>query len=64
VQWPTEARTGVVEEKEIPRIEIPTMPLSGVSLAAICGTGLHLDDPMMPATRVEMTFGHEFNATT
>ena len=49
-----------VEEKDIPRIEHPNDAIVRVSLAAICGSDLHLYHGMMPDTRVGMTFGHEF----
>ena len=49
-----------VEEKDIPPIEHPNDAIVRVSLAAICGSDLHLYHGMMPDTRVGMTFGHEF----
>jgi threonine dehydrogenase-like Zn-dependent dehydrogenase len=49
-----------VEEKEEPRIEHPNDAIVRVTLAAICGSDLHLYHGMMPDTRVGMTFGHEF----
>jgi threonine dehydrogenase-like Zn-dependent dehydrogenase len=49
-----------VEEKEMPRIEHPNDAIVRVTLAAICGSDLHLYHGMMPDTRVGMTFGHEF----
>ena len=49
-----------VEEKEIPPIEHPNDAIVRVTLAAICGSDLHLYHGMMPDTRVGMTFGHEF----
>jgi threonine dehydrogenase-like Zn-dependent dehydrogenase len=50
-----------VEEKEdVPPIEHPDDAIVKVSLAAICGSDLHLYHGMMPDTRVGMTFGHEF----
>ena len=47
-----------VEEKEIPPIEHPNDAIVRVTLAAICGSDLHLYHGMMPDTRVGMTFGH------
>ena len=49
-----------VEEKDIPRIEHPNDAIVRVSMAAICGSDLHLYHGMMPDTRVGHTFGHEF----
>ena len=49
-----------VEEKDVPPIEHPNDAIVRVSLAAICGSDLHLYHGMMPDTRVGMTFGHEF----
>jgi threonine dehydrogenase-like Zn-dependent dehydrogenase len=49
-----------VEEKDIPRIEHPNDAIVRVTLAAICGSDLHLYHGMMPDTRVGHTFGHEF----
>jgi threonine dehydrogenase-like Zn-dependent dehydrogenase len=49
-----------VEEKDEPRIEHPNDAIVRVSLAAICGSDLHLYHGMMPDTRVGHTFGHEF----
>ncbi|WP_432565403.1 zinc-dependent alcohol dehydrogenase [Kineococcus sp. SYSU DK003] len=49
-----------VEEKELPRIEHPNDAIVRVTLAAICGSDLHLYHGLMPDTRVGMTFGHEF----
>ena len=49
-----------VEEKDIPRIEHPNDAIVRVSLAAICGSDLHLYHGMLPDTRVGTTFGHEF----
>jgi threonine dehydrogenase-like Zn-dependent dehydrogenase len=49
-----------VEEKERPSIEHPNDAIVKVSLAAICGSDLHLYHGLMPDTRVGMTFGHEF----
>jgi threonine dehydrogenase-like Zn-dependent dehydrogenase len=49
-----------VEEKDIPRIEHPGDAIIRVTLAAICGSDLHLYHGMMPDTRVGTTFGHEF----
>jgi threonine dehydrogenase-like Zn-dependent dehydrogenase len=47
-------------EKERPTIEHPNDAIIRVTLAAICGSDLHLYHGMMPDTRVGMTFGHEF----
>jgi threonine dehydrogenase-like Zn-dependent dehydrogenase len=49
-----------VEEKDIPRIEHPNDAIIRVTLAAICGSDLHLYHGLLPDTRVGMTFGHEF----
>jgi threonine dehydrogenase-like Zn-dependent dehydrogenase len=49
-----------VREKDIPKIEHPNDAIIRVTLAAICGSDLHLYHGMMPDTRVGMTFGHEF----
>lgn len=49
-----------VEEKDRPKIEHPNDAIIRVSLAAICGSDLHLYHGMMPDTRVGTTFGHEF----
>ncbi|MFP5285825.1 MAG: zinc-dependent alcohol dehydrogenase [Thermoanaerobaculia bacterium] len=49
-----------VEEKPMPRIEHPNDAIVRVTLAAICGSDLHIYHGMMPDTRVGMTFGHEF----
>jgi threonine dehydrogenase-like Zn-dependent dehydrogenase len=49
-----------VEEKDRPRVEHPNDAIVRVTLAAICGSDLHLYHGMMPDTRVGMTFGHEF----
>ena len=52
-----------VENKPIPAIEHPNDAIIKVSLAAICGSDLHLYHGMMPDTRVGHTFGHEFVGT-
>ncbi len=49
-----------VEEKDVPAIEHPNDAIVRVTLAAICGSDLHLYHGMMPDTRVGHTFGHEF----
>jgi threonine dehydrogenase-like Zn-dependent dehydrogenase len=49
-----------VEEKDGPLIEHPNDAIVRVTLAAICGSDLHLYHGMMLDTRVGMTFGHEF----
>lgn len=49
-----------VVEKDIPPIEHPNDAIVRVTMAAICGSDLHLYHGMMPDTRVGMTFGHEF----
>jgi threonine dehydrogenase-like Zn-dependent dehydrogenase len=49
-----------VEEKDIPKIEHPNDAIIRVTLAAICGSDLHLYHGMMPDLRVGHTFGHEF----
>ena len=48
------------EEKPDPRIEHPNDAIVRVTLAAVCGSDLHLYHGMMPDTRVGHTFGHEF----
>jgi S-(hydroxymethyl)glutathione dehydrogenase/alcohol dehydrogenase len=49
-----------VEEKPMPVIEHPNDAIIRVTLAAICGSDLHLYHGLMPDTRVGHTFGHEF----
>lgn len=49
-----------VDEKDRPRIEHPNDAIVRVTLAAICGSDLHLYHGMMPDTRIGHTFGHEF----
>jgi len=49
-----------VEEKDIPAIEHPNDAIVRVTLAAICGSDLHLYHGLMPDTRIGHTFGHEF----
>jgi len=49
-----------VDGKAMPRIEHPNDAIVRVTLTAICGSDLHLDQGMMPDTRVGTTFGHEF----
>ncbi|MFF9564030.1 zinc-dependent alcohol dehydrogenase [Leifsonia sp. NPDC014704] len=49
-----------VEEKDRPKIEHPGDAIVRVTLAAICGSDLHLYHGMMPDTRIGHTFGHEF----
>lgn len=49
-----------VEEKDVPRIEHPNDAIVRVTMAAICGSDLHLYHGLMPDTRVGHTFGHEF----
>ncbi|MGC5172254.1 zinc-dependent alcohol dehydrogenase [Micromonospora sp. DT81.3] len=49
-----------VEEKPDPKIEHPNDAIVRVTLAAICGSDLHLYHGMMPDTRIGHTFGHEF----
>jgi threonine dehydrogenase-like Zn-dependent dehydrogenase len=49
-----------VEDKPMPRIEHPNDAIVRVTLAAICGSDLHLYHGAMPDTRVGHTFGHEF----
>lgn len=49
-----------VEEKERPRIEHPNDAIIRVTMAAICGSDLHLYHGLIPDTRVGHTFGHEF----
>jgi threonine dehydrogenase-like Zn-dependent dehydrogenase len=49
-----------VEEKDRPSIEHPNDAVVRVTLAAICGSDLHLYHGLMPDTRIGHTFGHEF----
>ncbi|WP_369070147.1 zinc-dependent alcohol dehydrogenase [Kineococcus terrestris] len=49
-----------VEEKDVPAIEHPQDAIVRVTLAAICGSDLHLYHGLMPDTRPGTTFGHEF----
>src|ERR1700710_2544432 len=49
-----------VEEKDLPRIEHPNDAVIRVSLAAICGSALHLYHELMPDPRGGTTVGHEF----
>jgi threonine dehydrogenase-like Zn-dependent dehydrogenase len=49
-----------VEEKDIPAIEHPNDAIVRVTMAAICGSDLHLYHGLMPDTRIGHTFGHEF----
>jgi len=49
-----------VEDKPMPQIEHPNDAIVRVTLAAICGSDLHLYHGMMPDLRVGHTFGHEF----
>jgi S-(hydroxymethyl)glutathione dehydrogenase / alcohol dehydrogenase len=49
-----------VEDKDMPSIEHPNDAIVRVTLAAICGSDLHLYHGMMPDTRIGHTFGHEF----
>ncbi|GAB7189527.1 zinc-dependent alcohol dehydrogenase [Kineococcus sp. NUM-3379] len=49
-----------VEEKDLPRIEHPGDAIVRVTMAAICGSDLHLYHGLMPDTRIGTTFGHEF----
>jgi threonine dehydrogenase-like Zn-dependent dehydrogenase len=49
-----------MEEKDMPPIEHPNDAIVRVTMAAICGSDLHLYHGMMPDTRVGQTFGHEF----
>jgi threonine dehydrogenase-like Zn-dependent dehydrogenase len=49
-----------VEEKDVPAVEHPNDAIVRVTLAAICGSDLHLYHGMMPDTRIGHTFGHEF----
>ncbi|MEH3137605.1 MAG: glutathione-dependent formaldehyde dehydrogenase [Mycolicibacterium neoaurum] len=49
-----------VEDKDMPTIEHPNDAIVRVTMAAICGSDLHLYHGMMPDTRVGTTFGHEF----
>jgi threonine dehydrogenase-like Zn-dependent dehydrogenase len=49
-----------VENKPMPVIEHPNDAIVRVTLAAICGSDLHLYHGLMPDTRIGHTFGHEF----
>jgi threonine dehydrogenase-like Zn-dependent dehydrogenase len=49
-----------VEDKDVPAIEHPNDAIVRVTLAAICGSDLHLYHGLMPDTRIGHTFGHEF----
>src|SRR3954466_1897052 len=49
-----------VEEKPMPRIEHPNDAIVRVTLAAICGSDLHLYHGLIPDTRIGHTLGHEF----
>ena len=49
-----------VEEKDVPSIEHPNDAIVRVTLAAICGSDLHLYHGLLPDTRIGHTFGHEF----
>jgi threonine dehydrogenase-like Zn-dependent dehydrogenase len=49
-----------VEENDVPAVEHPNDAIVRVTLAAICGSDLHLYHGLMPDTRVGHTFGHEF----
>jgi S-(hydroxymethyl)glutathione dehydrogenase / alcohol dehydrogenase len=53
-----------VEEKPDPVIEHPNDATVRVTLAAICGSDLHLYHGMMPDTRVGMTFGHHSSGSS
>jgi alcohol dehydrogenase len=48
------------QEKDRPTVEHPEDAIVRVTLAAICGSDLHLYHGLMPDTRVGHTFGHEF----
>jgi threonine dehydrogenase-like Zn-dependent dehydrogenase len=48
-----------VQDKPDPRIEHPNDAIVRVTMAAICGSDLHLYHGMMPDTRIGHTFGHE-----
>ena len=49
-----------VEDKDVPTLEHPNDAIVRVTLAAICGSDLHLYHGLMPDTRIGHTFGHEF----
>ncbi len=49
-----------VEDKPVPVVEHPNDAVVRVTLAAICGSDLHLYHGLMPDTRIGHTFGHEF----
>ncbi len=49
-----------VEDKDVPAIEHPNDAIVRVTLAAICGSDLHLYHGLVPDTRIGHTFGHEF----
>ena len=49
-----------VEDKARPGLEHPNDAIVRVTMAAICGSDLHLYHGLIPDTRVGHTFGHEF----
>lgn len=49
-----------VENKPDPRLVHPNDAIVRVTLAAICGSDLHLYHGLLPDTRIGHTFGHEF----
>ena len=60
-QWFTEGHTRCGSRtRTYPPIEHPNNAIVRVTMAAICGSDLHLYHGIMPDTRIGMTFGHEF----
>ena len=53
-----------VEEKERPAIEHPNDAIVRVTLAAICGSDLHLYHGLMPDTRIGHTSGTSSSASS
>src|SRR5690606_12376855 len=49
-----------ITHKPIPAIEHPQDVIVRVTRACICGSDLHLYHGLVPDTRVNSTFGHEF----
>ncbi len=49
-----------VAEKPRPRVEHPNDAIVRVTMAAVCGSDLHLYHGLIPDTRIGHTFGHEF----
>jgi threonine dehydrogenase-like Zn-dependent dehydrogenase len=49
-----------IEDKPMPKIEHPMDAVVRVTSAGICGSDLHLYHGLVPDTRINSTFGHEF----